>query len=84
MVDLKHSIEQATRECLVFDFKYTENHFFINLHLVLGYLAAISSIASAAYSYTHPFEELFTKQVIVVGCIMYQDIKIVILLARYL
>ncbi|KAI8896015.1 signal peptidase complex subunit 2 [Globomyces pollinis-pini] len=71
MVDLKFTLETAISDVLVYDFNYVQDHTFMNRHLVLGYIAAIASIASAAYSYTHPFEEPLTKQIIFVGCSIY-------------
>jgi hypothetical protein len=68
MVDLKHAIEQGTRDLLICDYQYQEVHTHINIHLLLGYIAAISAISSAVYGYTHEFFEFPTRLILFVGC----------------
>ncbi|KAJ3344487.1 hypothetical protein HDU91_000219, partial [Kappamyces sp. JEL0680] len=45
-------------------------HSLLERHLVLGYIAALSSIGSAVYGYTHDFDAQ-TKMILVVGAGIY-------------
>ena len=69
-VDIRHFLETATKDYFKFK-KLDENHLHINVHLVLGYLASISALASAYYSYQHPFTDKLTRDVIIYGNLIY-------------
>jgi hypothetical protein len=71
MVDLKHSLEQATRDLLICDYGYIEDYQHINVYLMIGYVAAISAISSSVYGYTHEFDRFETKLILFIGCGFY-------------
>ena len=55
----------------------------MDVYLALGYIASISSIVSSAYSYTHPFEDLLTKQILKVGIAIYFVLTTITALYQY-
>jgi tetrahydromethanopterin S-methyltransferase subunit C len=69
MAEIKHSLENATRDFLVLEQGYIQDNTLLDRHLVMGYIACISAITSAAYGYSHPFN-YDTKVILLIGSAM--------------
>lgn len=68
-VELRYAVDDAIKEMLVEEFKYTEDLTMVNIRLLLGYIASIAAIGGSLYGYLTSFES--SKLVVFVSVLVY-------------